>query len=55
MIVDDVTLQEVPSVKKCMEQIHSYHELSEKSVHEVRISAEPMVSPESKSHRSSTE
>lgn len=38
-----------------MEQIHSYHELSEKSIHEVRISAEPMISPESKSHRSSTE
>ena len=38
-----------------MEQIPSYHELSEKSIHEVRISAEPMISPESKSHRSSTE
>ena len=38
-----------------MKQKHSYHELPEKGVHDVRISAEPMVSPESKSHRSSTE
>lgn len=48
-------LQEVPSVKKHIKQKHSGHELPNKEVDEARVSAESMISPESKSHRPSTE
>lgn len=46
----DLILQEVTSVKKCIKQKHSYHELSNKGDDAARISAEPMVSSKSKSH-----
>ena len=48
-------LQEVPSIKKCIKQKHRSQELSNKEVDEARVSAEPMISPEFKSHRPSTE
>ena len=37
----DVILQEVTSIKKCIKQKHSYHEVPNRGVDEARISAEP--------------
>lgn len=44
----DIILQEVIIVKKWTKENHSYHELPHEGDENTRISAEPVVSPESK-------